>query len=447
MIKKSFKNELVNRFGLSNIVRSLRYRNYRLFFYGQSISLIGTWIQRITVPWLVYRLTGSVFLLGLVGFAGQIPTFLMAPFAGVLVDRWNRHKILVITQVLALIQAFVLALLFYVKSISVWHIAILSVFLGIINAFDMPARQSFVVDMIEKKEDLGNAIALNSSMVNSARLIGPSIAGVLISLTGEGMCFLINAISYLFVIAFLLMMKITPRKIVVQDTNAFQKFKEGFTYTFGFLPIRYIILLLALVSLMGMPYTVLMPVFAKTILHGGSHTFGFLMGATGIGALMGAVYMASRKNAAGLEKFIPWFAAIFGLGLILFSMSTNFILSLFLLFITGFGMLMQMTSSNTILQTIVDDDKRGRVMSFYTMAFMGTAPFGSLLAGALASKVGAPNTLLIGGVACILGAIVFMRKLPEIKKSIRPIYIRLGILPEIAVGLEIATELTTPPID
>jgi len=447
MIKKSFKNKLVNTFGLRNIARSLRYRNYRLFFYGQSISLIGTWIQRITVPWLVYRLTGSVFLLGLVGFAGQIPTFLMSPFAGVLIDRWNRHKILVVTQILALIQALVLALLFYEKTISVWHIAILSIFLGIINAFDMPARQSFVVDMIEKKEDLGNAIALNSSMVNSARLIGPSIAGVLISLTGEGMCFLINAISYLFVIAFLLMMKISPRKIAIQDTNVFQKFKEGFRYTFGSIPIRYIILLLALVSLMGMPYTVLMPVFAKTILHGGSHTFGFMMGATGIGALMGAVYMASRKNAAGLEKFIPWFAAIFGLGLILFSLSTNFILSLFLLFITGFGMLMQMTSSNTILQTIVDDDKRGRVMSFYTMAFMGTAPFGSLLAGALASKVGAPNTLLIGGVCCILGAIVFMRKLPKIKKSIRPIYIRLGILPEIAVGIEIATELTTPPID
>ena len=446
MIKKSFKNKIVDIFGLSNIVRSLRYRNYRLFFYGQSISLIGTWIQRITVPWLVYRLTGSVFLLGLVGFAGQIPTFLVSPFAGVLIDRWNRHKILVITQILALIQALVLALLFYEKSISVWHIAILSVFLGIINAFDMPARQSFVVDMIEKKEDLGNAIALNSSMVNSARLIGPSIAGILISLTGEGMCFMINAISYVFVIAFLLMMKITPRKIEVQDTNAFQKFKEGFTYTFGSLPIRYIILLLALVSLMGMPYTVLMPVFAKTILHGGSHTFGFLMGATGVGALMGAVYMASRRSAAGLEKFIPWFAGIFGLGLILFSLSTNFILSMFLLLITGFGMLMQMTSSNTILQTIVDDDKRGRVMSFYTMAFMGTAPFGSLLAGALASKVGAPNTLFIGGVACILGAILFMRKLPEIKRTIRPIYIGLGILPEIATGIEVATELTSPPV-
>jgi len=446
MTKKSFKNSLVDLFGLSNIVRSLRYRNYRLFFYGQSISLIGTWIQRITVPWLVYRLTGSVFLLGLVGFAGQIPTFLVSPFAGVLIDRWNRHKILVITQILALIQALVLALLFYEKSISVWHIAILSVFLGIINAFDMPARQSFVVDMIEKKEDLGNAIALNSSMVNSARLIGPSIAGILISLTGEGMCFMINAISYVFVIAFLLMMKITPRKIEVQDTNAFQKFKEGFTYTFGSLPIRYIILLLALVSLMGMPYTVLMPVFAKTILHGGSHTFGFLMGATGVGALMGAVYMASRRSAAGLEKFIPWFAGIFGLGLILFSLSTNFILSMFLLLITGFGMLMQMTSSNTILQTIVDDDKRGRVMSFYTMAFMGTAPFGSLLAGALASKVGAPNTLFIGGVACILGAILFMRKLPEIKRTIRPIYIGLGILSEIATGIEVATELTSPPV-
>jgi len=447
MIKKSFKNKIVDLFGLSNIVRSLHYRNFRLFFYGQSISLIGTWIQRITVPWLVYRLTGSVFLLGLVGFAGQIPTFLVSPFAGVLIDRWNRHKILVITQILALIQALVLALLFYEKSISVWHIAILSVFLGIINAFDMPARQSFVVDMIEKKEDLGNAIALNSSMVNSARLIGPSIAGVLISLTGEGMCFMINAISYIFVIAFLLMMKITPRKIEVQDTNAFQKFKEGFTYTFGSLPIRYIILLLALVSLMGMPYTVLMPVFAKTILQGGSHTFGFLMGATGVGALMGAVYMASRRSAAGLEKFIPWFAGIFGLGLILFSLSTNFILSMFLLLITGFGMLMQMTSSNTILQTIVDDDKRGRVMSFYTMAFMGTAPFGSLLAGALASKVGAPNTLFIGGVACILGAILFMRKLPEIKRNIRPIYIRLGILPEIATGIELATKLTTPPVE
>jgi MFS family permease len=306
----------------------------------------------------------------------------------------------------------------------------------------MPARQSFVVDMIEKKEDLGNAIALNSSMVNSARLIGPSIAGILISLTGEGVCFLVNGLSYIFVIIFLLKMQISPRKIVKQSSDAFKGIKEGFSYTFGFLPIRYIILLLALVSLMGMPYTVLMPVFAKTILHGGSHTFGFLMGASGIGALIGAIYMASRKNAVGLEKKVPLFAAIFGLGLISFSFSHSFLISMTLMVVIGFGMIMQMTSSNTILQTIVDDDKRGRVMSFYTMAFMGTAPFGSLLAGVLASSVGVPNTLIIGGTSCILGAIIFVRKLPEIMKLINPVYIRLGIIPEVNKGIQSVSELT-----
>lgn len=414
--------------GFKNIFRSLKYRNYRLFFCGQSISLIGTWIQRIAVPWLVYDLTGSVFLLGVVGFAGQIPTFLLAPFAGVLIDRWNRYIILIITQILAMIQSLILAFLVIDKSIEVWEIILLSIFLGCINAFDMPARQSFVVDMIEKKEDLGNAIALNSSMVNGARLIGPSLAGILISITGEGTCFLLNGISYVFVIIFLLMMRIAPRKVVVQTTQVLQGIKDGYNYTFGFGPIRYIILLLALVSLMGMPYTVLMPVFAKTILHGGSHTFGFLMGASGIGALIGAIYMASRKSVLGLIKMVPLFAAVFGLGLILFSFSHLFLISMALMVVIGLGMLMQMTSSNTILQTIVDDDKRGRVMSFYTMAFMGTAPFGSLLAGMLASKIGVANTIMIGGASCILGAIVFAKELPKLKKMIRPIYIRLGIL-------------------
>lgn len=416
--------------GYKSILRSLHYRNYRYFFYGQSISLMGTWIQRIAVPWLVYSLTNSVFLLGLVGFAGQIPTFLLAPLAGVLIDRWNRYIVLITTQILAMIQAFILAFLFFNKSIEVWQIIMLSMFLGCINAFDMPARQSFVIDMIEKKEDLGNAIALNSSMVNGARLIGPTIAGILISLTGEGICFLLNGISYIFVIVFLFMMIISPRKAKVQHTDFLKGLKEGFSYTFGFAPIRYIILLLALVSLMGMPYTVLIPVFAKNILHGGSHTFGFLMGASGIGALAGAIYLASRKNVRGLGKFIPLFAAVFGFGLITFSFSHIFWLSMILMLITGFGMLMQMTSSNTILQTIVDDDKRGRVMSFYLMAFMGTAPFGSLLAGFLASKVGAPNTLIIGGVACIIGAAFYARKLPELKKLVRPIYTRLGIIAE-----------------
>jgi len=445
MKRESNKYHTAETTGFKAIFRSLRYRNYRLFFCGQSISLIGTWMQRIAMPWLVYTLTGSPFLLGVVGFAGQIPTFLIAPFAGVLIDRWNRYIILIITQILAMVQSFVLAFLFFNHSIEVWHIILLSIFLGCINAFDMPARQSFVVDMIEKREDLGNAIALNSSMVNSARLLGPSIAGVLISLTGEGICFLLNGVSYIFVIVFLLMMRISPRKVKTHNTHVLQGLKEGFTYTFWFMPIRYIILLLALVSLMGMPYTVLMPVFAKSILHGGSHTFGFLMGASGIGALVGAIYMASRKSVVGLGKIVPLAAAFFGIGLIAFSLSNIFLLSMALMLVIGFGMIMQMTSSNTILQTIVDDDKRGRVMSFYTMAFMGTAPFGSLLAGVLASSIGAPNTLIIGGVSCILGAVVFARKLPEIKKMIHPIYIRLGIIPEVTSGVQTATELTTPP--
>ena len=415
--------------GLKSIFRSLQYRNYRLFFGGQSLSLIGTWIQRLATPWLVYHLTDSAFLLGVVGFAGQIPTFLLAPFTGVLTDRWNRYRILIGTQIAAMLQAFMLAGLYFSGHIQVWHIIILSAFLGCVNAFDIPARQSFVVEMIEKKKDLANAIALNSSMVNGARLFGPSIAGLLIVFAGEGFCFLINGVSYLFVIASLLLMKVTPRIIINKNTAVLREMKDGFSYAFGFAPIKYIILLLALVSLTGMPYTVLMPVFAKEILHGGSHTFGFLMGATGLGALAGAFYLASKKSVLGLEKLIPMAAGLFGLGLITFSLSRFFMLSMVLLVFTGFGMMLQMASSNTILQTIVDDDKRGRVMSLYAMAFMGTAPFGSLIAGALADIIGAPATILIGGAASITGAIIFARKLPELKKMIRPIYIKIGVIP------------------
>ncbi len=432
--------------GLKLIFRSFQYRNYRLFFSGQSISLIGTWIQRIATPWLVYNLTGSAFLLGVVGFAGQIPTFVIAPFAGVLTDRWNRYHILIATQIAAMIQALILAFLYFTGTIEVWHILLLSIFLGIVNAFDIPARQSFVIEMVEKKEDLGNAIALNSSMVNGARLLGPSIAGMLIAFTGEGICFLLNGLSYLFVIISLLFMKIAPRKINNKNTSVFKELKEGFDYAIGFAPIKYIILLLGLVSLMGMPYTILMPVFAKEILHGSSHTFGFLMGASGLGALIGALYLASRKSVFGIGKIIPLAAGIFGFGLITFSLSRFFLLSLMLMIITGLGMMLEMASSNTLLQTIVDDDKRGRVMSFYTMAFMGTAPFGSILAGGLANIIGTPNTILIGGISCILGALVFARKLPELRKMIRPIYVRLGyIAPEVSLGIQTATELTVPP--
>ena len=440
----SNKNHTDELKGFKNIFRSLKYRNYRLFFSGQSLSLIGTWIQRIALPWLVYNITGSIFLLGVVGFAGQFPTFLLAPFAGVWTDRWNRYHILIVTQILAMIQALSLTFLFFTGLIEVWHIIVFAIFLGFINAFDMPARQAFVVEMVENKEDLGNAIALNSSMVNSARLLGPSIAGVLIAVTSEGFCFLFNGLSYLFVIVSLIMMKVTPREIKTQESHVFQGLKEGFSYAFGSAPIRAIILLLGVVSLMGVPYMVLMPAFAKEILYGSSYTYGFLMGASGIGSLIGALYLASRKTVLGLGKIIPISAAIFGLGLIAFSLSRFFLLSLALMVITGFGMIMQMASSNTIIQTIVDDDKRGRVMSFYMMAFVGAAPFGSLLAGGLASNIGIPNTLIIGGIACILGAIAFARKLPALRKMVHPIYVKLGITPETS-GIQTATELTIPP--
>jgi MFS family permease len=413
----------------SGMFRSFRYKNYRLFFAGQSISLIGTWIQRLATPWLVYHLTNSPFLLGLAGFAGQIPTFLIAPFAGVMTDRWNKYYIMIATQVASMIQALLLALLYFGGNIQFWQIILLNICLGIINAFDVPARQSFVVEMIENKEDIGNAIALNSTMVNGARLLGPSVAGLLIAFTGEGICFLINGLSYIFVIASLLMMTVKPAGIIrKKDFHVIKEMKEGIEYAFGSLPIKSIIFLLALVSLMGMSYTVLMPVFAKEILHGGSHTFGFLMGSSGLGALTGALYLASRKSVVGLCKLIPVASGIFGVGLVTFSLSRFLPLSMALMILVGLGMMMQMASSNTILQTITDDDKRGRVMSFYTMAFMGTAPFGSIVAGSLAKVLGTPNTILFGGVVCIIGALIFASKLREIGSVIHPIYSKMGIM-------------------
>jgi MFS family permease len=428
------------------MLRALAHRNYRLFFSGQSVSLIGTWMTRIATSWLVYRLTGSPLLLGIVGFAGQIPSFLLAPLAGVLVDRWNRHRLLVATQVLALFQSLGMAILALTGYIKIWHVIVLSIFQGLINAFDMPARQAFVVEMVEKREDLPNAIALNSSMVNAARLLGPSLGGIVIAAVGEGWCFMLDAVSYLAVIASLLVMKITPRMLrVTNDANILAQLREGWEYAVRFAPIRNILLLLALVSLVGMPYTVLMPVFANEVLHGGPSTLGLLMAASGVGALMGAMFLAARKSVLGLGKFIPLMAAAFGAGLILFSFTRRLWLSLGLMVITGLGFMVQMAASNTVLQTIVEEDKRGRVMSFYTMAFMGTAPFGSLLAGSIAEQIGAPHTLLFGGVGCILGAVWFASSLPALRRDVRPIYIKIGILPELAAGIQHTSELSVPP--
>ena len=424
--------------GLGLIFRALSHRNYRLFFAGQGISLIGTWVQLIAMSWLVYRLSNSAFLLGVTGFLGMIPTFLLAPFTGVLTDRWDRRRILMITQSLAMIQAFILATLDLTGIIRIWHLFILIPSLGIVNALDAPARQSFVVELVEKREDLGNAIALNSFLFNGARLVGPSIGGILISILGEGICFLLNGLSFFSVIVALLAMRIAPKDRENQEKQIWPVLKEGFSYTFGFAPIRFILFLLGLASLMGMPFTVLMPVFAKDILHGGPQTLGFLMAASGVGAVTGALYLASRRSVLGLGRIIAIASGVFGIGLIAFSLSHILWLSLLLLVIVGFGMMVQMASSNTVIQTMVDDDKRGRVMSFFMMSLMGMAPFGSLLAGFLASKIGASSTLIIGGASCILGSFLFSKKLPLIREMIRPIYLKKGIIRE---GTKVAIPL------
>ena len=414
---------------ISHAWRALTHRNFRLFFGGQSVSLVGTWMTRIATSWLVYRLTGSALLLGLVGFAGQIPTFLLAPFAGVWVDRLNRQRVLVVTQVLAMLQSFALAGLTLAKIITIHEILALSVFQGLINAFDMPGRQAFMVEMVEDRQDLGNAIAINSSMVNMARLIGPSLAGIVIAAVGEGYCFLIDGISYIAVIASLLMMRLPAVAIQRAATSMLEQLKEGWVYVSGFTPVRNILLLFAIVSLMGMPYTVLMPIFAGRILQGGPSTLGFLMAAVGIGALISGISLALRKTVLGLGKMIPIAAAMFGGGLILFATSRMLWISLVLLLVTGFGMMQQMAASNTIIQTIVPEGKRGRVMSYYTMAFVGMAPFGSLLAGVLAHAMGAPLTLIFNGLGCLAGAAWFATRLKNIRSLIRPVYIDLGILP------------------
>src|ERR1700722_9092125 len=432
------------------MARSLAHRNYRLFFVGQGVSLIGTWMTRVATGWLVFRLSGpdSALLLGIVGFVGQVPSFFLTPFAGVLVDRWNRHRLLVLTQILSLIQSALLTVVAFrgePGDAAIWQVVVLSLFQGIINSFDMPARQAFLVEMIARKEDLSNAIALNSSLVNGARLIGPSLAGILIALAGEGWCFLIDAISYVAVVLALLAMQLPAREERHHPPPMWHGMVEGFRYSFGFAPIRTVLLLLALVSFMGMPYTVLMPIFAADILQGGPYALGFLSAASGVGALIGALYLASRRSVLGLGNAIVLSTLVFGVGLVGFACSTVLWLSLLLMLLTGFGMMVAMAASNTILQTIVDEDKRGRVMSYFGMAFMGMTPFGSLFAGVLAGWIGAANTVMVGGIACFIAGIVFALRLPHLRTLVRPIYSRMGILPEVTAATQSAGELTGPP--
>lgn len=410
-------------------LRALRSRNYRLFFAGQSVSLIGTWMTRLATSWIVYQLTDSAFLLGLTSFAGQIPAFFVAPIAGVWLDRWNRHRVLVITQVLAMIQSLALATLAFTGSINLWWVIGLTLVQGLINAFDMPARQAFVIEMIEDRADLGNAIALNSSMVNGAKLVGPAVAGVIIAAAGASVCFLIDGISYIAVIWSLLAMRVAPARPPAAHKSALQELAEGWKYVVESPAIRSILLLLALVNIIGMPYIVLMPVVAVDILHGGAHTLGFLVGMSGVGALTSAIVLVLRRSVIGLGRRIAISVLLFGGGLMFLGLSRSLTISLLLMSVTGFGLMQQMAGSNTILQTIAADDKRGRVMAFYTFAILGMNPIGSLLAGAVAARIGVPATMIGAGAICLAGAIWFYWKLPEIRRVIRPIYRELGILP------------------
>lgn len=417
------------------MLRAFRYRNYRLFFLGQVVSLIGTWINQTATGWLVYRLTGNAWYLGLVAFASQFPAFMLSSAAGIFVDRWNRHRILLATQTLSMVIAFALAGLTLSGHITIAALIVLAVLQGLVNAFDMPCRQAFVVSVIEDKADLGNAIALNSSMFNGARLVGPSIAATVIATTSEGWCFFVDGVSFLAVIIALLNMRVAPNPASTRKhASAVQQFKEGWSYAFGFGPIRAILALLAISSLVGVPYQVLLPLFAGDVLHGGPRTFGLLMTASGLGALFGAVWLAGQPSVVGLGRMIPLAAAAFGVGLLGFSASRVIWLSLLCMVLTGFGLMVQAACSNTVLQTIVPDDKRGRVMSFFLMAYLGAAPLGSLVAGALSGRIGAPWTLAIGGASCLGGALWFAGGLRSFQAAIRPIYVDLGLIMETQVA-------------
>ncbi len=416
-------------------LRALKHRNFQLFFGGQLISLIGTWMQNVAQSWLVYRLTGSSLLLGSVSFAGQIPVFLTAPLGGIVADRYNRHRVVIGTQTASMILAFVFAALTLTHRITVTEIFVLSILRGVVNAFDIPGRQAFIVEMVGK-EDLMNAIALNSSMFNGARIVGPAIAGVVVAKIGEGWCFFGDAVSYIAVIVGLLMMEVSPRAVRPMG-SPIEHVIEGFRFVRETVPIRALLLLLGLVSLVAMPYTVLMPIFADRILHGGARGLGILMGATGVGALAGALTLATKTGVHGLGRWVTFSCAGFATFLIAFALSTHFWLSTALLVPVGFCMMLQMSSSNTLIQAMVPDHLRGRVMSVYSMMFMGMGPFGALIAGAIADRLGAPLAVIMGAVACLGGAAIFGLRLPHIRGEAR----RLIIAQQI-VGGEPVQEMT-----
>ncbi|MGI6395130.1 MAG: MFS transporter [bacterium] len=408
--------------GIKTTFRAFRYRNYKIYFSGQVVSLVGSWMQQIALGWLVYKLTNSAFLLGLVGFSGQIPSFILAPFAGIVADRYDRYKVLIATQILFMLQALTLAALVLTGVAGVTTIIVMSLIQGTIMAFDSPVRHAFVIQIVEKKEDLGNAIALNSSSFHASRLVGPPLAGLIIAAASEGVCFLINGIGYTAVIVALLKIKVKPLKQHKGNTSPLKDIKDGFSYAFNSIPIKTILATVAFASVVGMPYAVLMPVMARDVLEGTSQTFGVLMGGAGLGAFTGALYLASQSSAAGLLKNMFLAFILFGFGMVGFSMSRDVGLSFVLLVTVGFGMMTIMASSNTIIQSVVSEEMRGRVMSLYTFSFMGLAPFGNLLSGAIAQKIGTPATIFLSGALCVGASLIFMSKSRKIEQSVTEAY-------------------------
>ena len=418
----------------SHAWRALRHRNFKLFFAGQSISVIGTWMTRLATTWLVYRLTASPLLLGVVGFAGFFPTFALAPVAGVWIERLDRRRLLVWTQAAACLQSLTLAALTLTHVITLWEIIALAALQGVINAFDTPARQAFLVRMVDDRNDLGNAIALNSSMANGARLVGPAIAGLVIVVAGEGGCFLIDGLSYLAVIASLLLMRIAPLDVPRKAGGMWSQMREGWDYVRIFRPVRTILVLSGFLCFVGYPFTVLLPIFAGQVFHGGPATLGWLTGASGVGALLSAVSLAVRRSVVGLTRMLQVAALMLGGGLMLFGLSQTLWLSLVLLVCVGFGMMQCLSAGNTIIQTLVPEDKRARVMAYYVMAIFGTTPFGSLLIGALAERIGGPKTIILAGACCAAGGAWFTFELPKVRVVMRPIYEEMGLLPSFAIG-------------
>ncbi|HVW15658.1 MAG TPA: MFS transporter [Mucilaginibacter sp.] len=392
---------------------AFKSRNYRLYFAGQSVSLIGTWMQKTAVSWVIYSLTHSTFMLGLTLFSSQFPSFLFSLFGGVVSDRYNRFKVLLTTQIASMVQAAILAVLILMGHYTVWEILALSAMLGIINAFDVPARQSLVYEMIDDKQYLPNALALNSSMVNLSRLIGPAIAGFVLEKLGDGTCFLLNAVSFLAVIVSLLMMRLPEYVKELHTKNVFGELREGLGYLKRTPSIAFLVLMLGLVSLLVLPYTTLLPVYAKDIFKGTASTFGILDSVIGLGALCGAIYLASLKPGANFQRILAVNTLIFGAGLVLFSHEGNYPLALVFATVAGFGMMSQVTITNTVIQTTVDSNMRGRVISFYAMAFFGMQPLGGLLIGSVSKWIGTPDTLLAEGVCALAIGVLHFRYLKK----------------------------------